>query len=427
MSQNTHECENAVIGALLADSRKLIDIDLSPDHFESATLGAVYECIKSMANRGDVADLFTVSDELSKTSNKDWTTYLATIQRSTAGASQIKAYSEHVKRYSIERNAKQIANDMANAVDSQGMAAVDSAIQKLMSLGREQSKTTHTLKEGLRMATDYIDERVNSGGALAGIPSGFDALDSMLGGFHDTDLVILGARPSMGKTALLLNFMVNGGVPCGFFSAEMPLVQGALRMISIAGGASSSKIRNGDLGGDEWAKINAGVAMLVNKQIFTDDKSKPTIDQVMRQARMWKQENDIKCLHVDYIQRIDATDRRAPKHLQVEEVAQGLKSIAKELSIPVVALAQVNRSVINRDNKRPNMSDLKDSGSVEQEADQIIMLYRDEVYTKENCTEPGIAELNIEKNRHGQTGSVRLAWDGSLMRFGNITNKHGEF
>jgi replicative DNA helicase len=168
------------------------------------------------------------------------------------------------------------------------------------------------------------------------------------------------------------------------------------------------------------------MSVLSQKQIFTDDKSKPTIDQVMRQARLWKQENNIKCLHVDYIQRIDASDRRAPKHLQVEEVAQGLKSIAKELSIPVVALAQVNRAVIARDNKRPNMSDLKDSGSIEQEADQIIMLYRDEVYTKEDCAEPGVAELNIEKNRHGETGSVRLSWDGSLMRFGNLSKRYGE-
>jgi replicative DNA helicase len=427
MSQNTLECENAVIGSLLADSRKLVDVDLMADHFESVQLGMVYDCIKGMVNRGDVADLFTVADELGKTSDKDWMTYLATIQRNTAGASHLKTYSTHIKRFSVERNAKQIAHDMANAVDSQGMAAVDSAIQKLMALGREANKTAYTLKEGLRQAADYIDERLKSGGALAGIASGFDDLDSMLGGFHDTDLIVIGARPSMGKTALLLNLMVNGDVPCGFFSAEMPMVQGALRMISMAGGVKSSKIRKGDIGEDEWSGINAGMSVLSQKQIFTDDKSKPTIDQVMRQARLWKQENNIKCLHVDYIQRIDASDRRAPKHLQVEEVAQGLKSIAKELSIPVVALAQVNRAVIARDNKRPNMSDLKDSGSIEQEADQIIMLYRDEVYTKEDCAEPGVAELNIEKNRHGETGSVRLSWDGSLMRFGNLSKRYGGY
>jgi len=419
MNQNTYECENAVIGALLADSRKLIDIDLSASHFENVNLGLVFDCIKSMANRGDVADLFTVSDELSKTYNKDWITYLATVQSSTAGASLLKEYSKHIKRYSVERNAKQIAGDMISAVQSEGMTAVDTAIKSLMALGRETKKTTYTMKEALRAVNDNLTERIANGGGLSGITSGLEGLDELLGGFQDTDLIVIGARPAMGKTALMLNLILNGNVASGFFSSEMAAMQGAMRMISTMGRVNAGKLRNADMGEHEWAGYTAGVGILQPRPIFIDDQSKPTIDDVQRQARIWKQENDIKCLHVDYIQRIDAMDKRAPKHLQVEEVAQGLKSLAKELQIPVIALAQVNRNVETRSNKRPNMGDLKDSGSVEQEADQIMMLYREEVYDKET-NDKGIAELSVEKNRHGQIGGVRLSWEAQYMKFDNI-------
>lgn len=420
MNQNTHECEHAVIGALLADSKRMIEIDLAPDHFENVQMGTVFDCIRSMVNRGEVADLFTVSDELSKASNRDWVTYLATIQRNTAGASQLKAYSEHVKRFSVERNAKQIANDMANAVDSQGMAAVDSAIKSLMALGRDTKKTTYTLKESLKEVNDNLTAKIANGSGISGIASGYHELDEMLGGFQDTDLIVIGARPAMGKTALMLNLILNANVSTGFFSSEMAAMQGAMRMVSTVGSVNASKLRNADMGEEEWSGYTAGMSLLHDRPVYIDDQSKPTIDELQRQARIWKQEHDIKCLHVDYIQRIDAMDKRAPKHLQVEEVAQGLKSLAKELRIPIVALAQVNRNVESRSNRRPNMGDLKDSGAIEQEADQIMILYRDEVYDKET-NDKGIAELSIEKNRHGQTGGIRLSWEAQYMRFTNLT------
>jgi replicative DNA helicase len=224
----------------------------------------------------------------------------------------------------------------------------------------------------------------------------------------------------MGKTALMLNLILNANVSTGFFSSEMAAMQGAMRMISTVGSVNASKLRNADMGEDEWSGYNAGMSLLHDRPVYIDDQSKPTIDELQRQARIWKQEHDIKCLHVDYIQRIDAMEKRAPKHLQVEEVAQGLKSLAKELRIPIIALAQVNRNVESRSNRRPNMGDLKDSGAIEQEADQIMILYRDEVYDKET-NDKGIAELSIEKNRHGQTGGIRLSWEAQYMRFRNLS------
>jgi replicative DNA helicase len=421
MNQNTHECENAVIGALLSDSKRLIDIDLSPDHFENVQLGAVFETILAMDSRGDVADLFTVADEMGKVSNKDWVTYLATIQKSTAGASQIKSYSSHVKRYSIERNAKQIATDMVNAVDSQGMAAVDDAIQKLMSLGRVSKKTVYTLKESVQQAVGYIDEKFNNQGVLSGVTSGFVDLDEVTGGFHDSDLIIVGARPAVGKTAVLVNMMLANDLSNGFISAEMSALQGALRMLAMSGRVDASKLRRANLDDHDWAALTAGVNNLNKKKVFIDEQSSPTIGEVQRQARIWKHENDINVLWVDYVQRIRANNTNCPKHERVEEVVMGLKTLAKELNIPVIGLCQVNRDVDKRPNKRPTMGDLSDSSAIEKEADIVAMLYRDEVYNPD--TEfPGLAELNIEKNRHGPTGGVKLNWQGKHMIFSDLTN-----
>jgi replicative DNA helicase len=419
MSQNTHECENAVIGSLLSDSKKIIDIDLLPDHFENVQLGKVFETMLAMDNRGEVADLFTVADELGKTLERDWVTYLATIQRNTAGASHVKAYSEHIKRFSVERNAKQIAHDMANAVDSQGMTAVDDAIQKLMSLGRSSKKTVYTLKESVQQAVGYIDEKFNNQGVLSGITSGFVDLDEVTGGFHDSDLIIIGARPAVGKTAVLVNMMLANDLSNGFISAEMSALQGALRMLAMSGRVDATKLRKANLDEHDWAALTAGVNRLDSKKVFIDEQSSPTIGEVQRQARIWKHDNDINALWVDYVQRIRASNTNCPKHERVEEVVMGLKTLAKELNIPIVGLCQVNRDVDKRPNKRPTMGDLSDSSAIEKEADLVAMLYRDEVYNPDTEFK-GMAELNIEKNRHGPTGGVKLNWQGKHMLFSDL-------
>jgi replicative DNA helicase len=426
MSQNTLECENAIIGALLTNSSRITEIDLFAEHFENAQLSAVYGCITGMISRGDLPDLFTVSDELSRSSKYDWLNYLATITKNTMGATNLKAYSDHVKRYSVERNAKVIANDMLMSIESEGMDSVDSAIQKLMGLGRLTKKTAYTLKESLKIAVDYVDTRFNNQGKLSGITTGFDEFDEMTGGFHDTDLIIIGARPAMGKTAILLNMMIANDVANGFVSAEMSVLQGALRMMSIAGKVDSGKLRSGKLDDDDWVNVTTSIALLNEKRIFIDDQSSPTIAEVQRQARIWRHEHGIKALWCDYVQRFRASDNRAPKHERVEEIVMGLKSLAKELDFPVIGLCQVGRKVDDRPNKRPTMSDLSDSSAIEKEADLVAMLYRDEVYNPDSESK-GIAELNIEKSRHGPTGGVKLNWKGKHMIFSDPVTGYGGY
>jgi replicative DNA helicase len=215
--------------------------------------------------------------------------------------------------------------------------------------------------------------------------------------------------------------MLANDLSNGFISAEMSALQGALRMLAMSGRVDASKLRRANLDDHDWAALTAGVNNLNKKKVFIDEQSSPTIGEVQRQARIWKHENDINVLWVDYVQRIRANNSNCPKHERVEEVVMGLKTLAKELNIPVIGLCQVNRDVDKRPNKRPTMGDLSDSSAIEKEADIVAMLYRDEVYNPD--TEfPGLAELNIEKNRHGPTGGVKLNWQGKHMIFSDLTN-----
>jgi replicative DNA helicase len=243
----------------------------------------------------------------------------------------------------------------------------------------------------------------------------------MLGGLHGGDLVIVGARPAMGKTALMLNMAASAlmaGFPVGVFSGEQGVSQITQRLIAIQGRIPVMRMRNGSLIGEDWSKLSAAVASLKDRGMYIFDKPAPTLSDIVRRARSWHYNHGIKAIYLDYLQRVKITTK-APRHEAIGEIAAGLKELARELNIPVIALAQVNREVEKRVNKRPFMGDLKDSGTIEQEADQIFMLYRDEVYNEET-KDKGLAEINIEKNRHGSTGRVDLAWRGEYLRFENL-------
>ncbi|MBL4761427.1 MAG: replicative DNA helicase [Gammaproteobacteria bacterium] len=412
------EAEQALIGGLLIDSSVITEVDVEPSDFGNANYAAIFEAIKGIQSEGEVADVFTVADRLNRGSEQNWLPSLAAIQKNTISTRNIGTYSKHIKRFAVERKATLIAQDLLEALRHDGLSAVDAAISQLMALESTPRKSTHTLKESLRAAMDHI-EKIQGMDGLSGVRTGLTELDDLMGGFHDSDLCIIGARPAMGKTGLLINLALNSNIPCGIFSTEQAHDQIALRSISMTGSVNSQNLRTAKLNDNDWAGITAALGLLAEKHVFIDDKSRPTIAQVCRQARKWKLKHGIKILYVDYIQRLQATDTRLPKHQQVEEIVVGLKTLAKELDIPIVALAQVNREVEKRTDRRPGMGDLKDSGAIEQEADEIIMLYRDEVYNPDTEFK-GIAELNIEKNRHGPIGCVKAAWIGQYMRFEDL-------
>ena len=290
-----------------------------------------------------------------------------------------------------------------------------------MDLTRSTAKHEHTIVEAMGEALNDIDEALQSGG-LVGVNTGLPDLNDCLGGFYKSDLIVIGARPSVGKTCFALNIADRCGVPCGLISGEQASNQIGLRMMAISGRVSAHNMRRAKLDESEWAKLTNVLSKTKTKRMWIYDKPGPDINDVARQARKWKHSNDISILFVDYLQKI-----RGPKGGkkdngridEVAEVARSLKDIARELNIPVVALAQVNRDVEKRQDKRPTMSDLANSGEIEREADQIITLYRDEVYEPDSKY-AGICEASVVKNRHGPTGVIKLAWSKEFMRFDGL-------
>jgi replicative DNA helicase len=269
------------------------------------------------------------------------------------------------------------------------------------------------------------------GGKIPGVPSGLAKLDHLLGGWHDGDLTILGARPAMGKTAMLVKFMLAAGVSCGVISAEQPAQQLGARAMSAHSHVDASRFRSGAFEDEDIGRLMRAVSELVEHPCLIYDRSAPSIADVVRMARKWRHNSGIRVLFVDYVQRIEASnaDKRTPKHERVGEVVRGLKSLARDLEIPVVALAQVNRDVEKRADKRPNMGDLADSSEIEKEADAVLTLYREAVYfdkggvnERNQPVRPHVAEINVEKNRHGPCGYVECIWIPESMRFENMGN-----
>lgn len=415
---NFLEAEHAVIGGLLLDNSKIADIDLTPLDFCDAGMGQVFGAIRQLEGKNQPFDTFTVSDELKRTTGRDWVVTVATLQRNAVSAVNVHLYAQAVKRFRRNRDARIIAQQLQKDI-GQDDGAIDRAIAELMALDTQAKQTTHSMKDAVKQAVDYVDTVHKKGGTITGIPSGLKELDHQIGGYQDSDLLVLGARPAMGKTGFLLSSALACGVPAAIMSAEMSAMQLGLRAISNAGRVDSQMLRTANLEDTDWPKINAAVHRLIDLPIWIDDRSSPTIAEVQRWARKMKQKHGIKILFVDYLQRLKGNNPRMGRIDQVGEIVLGLKSLAKELNIPIVALAQVNRDVEKRPDKRPQMGDLANSSEIEKEADEIIMLYRDEVYN-EDSQDKGIAEFIFEKNRHGPTGTVRAAWIPQYMLFADL-------
>ncbi len=288
-------------------------------------------------------------------------------------------------------------------------------------MGLSATRQNHecSISQALKKSLDMIEEANNITGPV-GIATGISKLDEVLGGFHDSDLYVIGARPAMGKTAFLLNLANAHNEQVGIISTEQPAAQLGIRLIAINGRVNSQRMRTGTLNDYNWDKITASVTNLhENNNIWINDKSSINILELTRQARKWKHQHNIKALYIDYIQRIKWTNQKMEKWEQVGNVVLSLKELARDLNIPVIALAQVSRNAEQRDDKRPTMADLANSSEIEKEADIVMTLYRDEVYN-ENSPQKGIMEINVCKNRHGPIGNVMAAWIEKYMRIENL-------
>lgn len=406
----------ALLTAMMRPS-SLPELAVQPQHFASEQHAQIWEAIQSLSIDGKPVDPVSVGVRL----EQDGYASLASLPIAIANASELVVSSQpaYYAQLLLEawrsREARGIAATLSEGVKRKDPDAIDNAIASLMALHANDRDCEHTAKTAMHAAWKQVEEAARNGGALVGIPTGLNELDEKLGGLHDSDLIVVGARPAMGKTGLLLQMVMAAakGQPVGLISGEQPHEQVGLRWMAAGSAVSVGRLRAAKIEEEQWSGLTSTVADLSERPVRIYDRSNPELVDVVRVARRWKQQHGIKALYVDYLQRIEVKSD-APKHERVGMVARGLKNLARDLQIPVVVLAQVSRAVEQRQNTRPQMGDLADSSEIEKEADQIMTLWRD---LSNPQAEVSDAEINIVKNRHGNIGKVNCRWHGPTTSF----------
>lgn len=406
---------------LAPDKIEIIGSQLEEGDFYRRDHQAIFRAMSELNLRGQPCDAVTLGDWFAK-SGLDGVVdpqYVVELANDTPSAANILAYAAIVRDKALRRRIIDNATTMLESsygAEQESQSILDMAVAALMALQKVEAKCEFTIKDAVTMAYAKASDAMKNGGKIQGVPTGLSDVDEHLGGLHNSDLIVIGARAACGKTSFLLNLANNCGVPCGIISGEMPAVQVGSRMLSLESRVDAAKMRNGQFIEDDFPRLVIGVESLINREMYIYDKSGPTITEVIRQTRKWVKQYGIKILYLDYIQRIRAvdTDKKTARHERVAEVTQKLKDLARDLNIPIVALAQVSRDVDRREDKVPNMGDLSDSSEIEKESDVVITLCRPYVYDEQADPEEMI--VSVEKNRHGGTGVVKCRWIGRYMR-----------
>ena len=395
--------EREYLACCLQNPDLINDLAVKLEHFESPMNRLIYQ---TMMEYGQSFDAVLINQKLFNQGEREAAARVLDIVNDCTGIQASAAkYAVEIRNNYRKRMTKEILQEGMETLDA------GAVVRSLMELDQEDASHEITIKQALGQALQEMEIASQTKG-IRGIITGLSRLDKHLGGWHKGDLCVIGARPAIGKTALLLHFAQSCGVPLGLVSAEQPAYQIAQRHVASIGKVRLSDLRQGRVGEHETKAVITANHRLKDYWIY--DRSAPTIDEIVKVARRWKHKHDIQVLFIDYIQRIQGKGKA--RHEQVGDVVRSLKTLARDLSIPVVALAQVGRQVELRQDVRPKMGDLSDSSEIEKEADQIITMYRDEVYN-ENTNEPGICELNVVKNRHGYTGMIKVQWIGEHVSF----------
>ena len=417
------EAEHAVLGALLLDNNvyDLVADILRPEDFHDTKHQHIYQAIQRQVQEGKPFDPVTLSDRLDTE-----LPLLVELARETPSTANAAAYADMVHNAAIRRQVIAIADQLrqqATGSDTTTEALIDDASRALLEIGKETTSGPVSIRKCLIAAVERIDMLSKQDNPVTGVPTGFDDLDKKTAGLQSSDLIIVAGRPSMGKTTLAMNFAENAvihhKIPVLVFSLEQPKEQLTTRMFSSLGQIDHERIRNGKLDDEDWPRLTSAVKRLDVAPLFIDDTPALTVHQVRTRARRMLRQHGIGLIVVDYLQLMRGEGQNRVQ--EVSQISAGLKALAKELRVPVVALAQLSRAPASRTNQRPVMSDLRDSGSIEQDADVIFFIYRDEVYN-EDSPHKGIAEINIGKQRNGPTGTVHLTFRGQFTRFDNHTD-----
>ena len=431
------EAEQAVIGSMLTDKDAVISAMevLKKEDFYREDNQVIYEAILNLNSKGEPVDIITVKAELEsmgmfeKVGGLEYITELPERVPTTANAEKyIKIVSEKATLRELIRTANEIIDLGYDPTEDLNdiMEGAEKRIFNVMQ-GKNQ-KGYEQIKDVLVENFTKLEELYNRKQHITGVPTGFVELDYKTAGLHGSDLVLIAARPAMGKTAIALNIAthaaVKAKVPVAVFSLEMSKEQLVNRILCSESMVDSNKVRTGKLEEDDWGKLASSIGPLSEAEIYIDDTPGISITEIRAKCRKLKLEKDIGLVVVDYLQLVQGTNvrRNGSREQEISEISRSLKILAKELNVPVVALSQLSRAAEKRDDKRPMLSDLRESGAIEQDADIVMFLYRDDYYNKES-EKKDIAEVIIAKHRGGSTGTVELLWMGSYTKFVNLEKR----
>ncbi len=439
------EAESSVLGGLLLDNSswdRVSDL-LTESDFYRFEHRLVFGAVGALVNSAKPADVITVFEHLQnqgKAEEIGGLAYLNSLAQYVPSSGNIRRYAEIVRERGILRKLVSASDEIStSAFNPRGRPVatiLDEAEQKIFNIGEEGART----KQGFQaMETlvvklmDRVQEMTDNPNDVTGVPSGFYDLDRLTAGFQAGDLIVLAARPSMGKTALAINIAehvaLNEGLPVAVFSMEMGAAQLAVRVVGSIGRIDQSHLRTGKLTDDEWPRLTEAIEKLRSIPFHIDESAGLSSGELRASSRrLARQCGKLGLIVVDYLQLMSgSTNDGENRATELGEISRGLKMLAKELQCPVIALSQLNRSVETRPDKRPMMSDLRESGAIEQDADIVMFIYRDEYYTKEACKEPGVAEIIIAKQRNGPTGMIKLAFLKPITKFESLASGAGDF
>lgn len=428
------EAEQAVLGGLMLspDSLDKVADKLVDDDFYRRDHRLIWRAINELANKGMPCDAITLGDWFIANETAEMVggaTYLMELANSTPSAANIGAYGDIVREKSVLRQLI----DAGTSITEDGFRPEGKSVQEVMELAEQRvfriaesgargKKDIVSVREAVGEAFRMLTERYEKRGQLTGLSTGFTDLDELTSGLQPSDLVIIAARPSMGKTAFALNLAeaaaMRGKKAVAVFSMEMSASQLAFRLISSLGRVHAQHLRNGDLAEEDWPRVTSAITMLSDAKIFIDDTPAMSPVEMRSRARRLQREHGLGLIVIDYLQLMQVPGNSENRATEISEISRGLKALAKELNVPVIALSQLNRSLEQRADKRPMMSDLRESGAIEQDADVIMFIYRDEYYNKES-PDKGLAEIIIGKQRNGPTDTVKLAFLGHYTKFEN--------
>ncbi|MCE4051957.1 MULTISPECIES: replicative DNA helicase [Bacillaceae] len=430
------EAEQAVLGAIFLEPQSLTMASeiLIPEDFYRGAHQKIYTAMLKLNDAGKAVDLITVTAELSAGNNLEDTggvSYLSELAASVPTAANIEYYAKIVEEKSLLRRLIRTATDIAQdgyAREDEVEVLLSEAEKNILEVAqRKNAGAFHNIKDVLVRTYDNIEVMHNRQGDITGIATGFAELDKMTAGFQRNDLIIVGARPSVGKTAFALNIAQNVATTTGenvaIFSLEMGAEQLVMRMLCAEGNIDAQRLRTGSLTDEDWGKLTMAMGSLSNAGIFIDDTPGVKITDIRSKCRRLKQEHGLGMILIDYLQLILGSGRSGENRQQeVSEISRSLKQLARELQVPVIALSQLSRGVEQRQDKRPMMSDIRESGSIEQDADIVAFLYRDDYYDKESESK-NIIEIIIAKQRNGPTGTVQLAFVKEYNKFVNLERR----